>query len=381
VRAAALGLTAFILSASAVHAQATWRLGERPVFSIGAVDGDAKYTLSEVRGGLRLADGRVVIVNGNALRWYDAQGRHLLTAGGSGGGPGEFGYLAQVLPGRGDTILAWDMRMRLSRFDANGRFITSTTYDRTQTSLDGMFSEGSTLLPDGSLLLPLYRGEKPGDPKPSGLFRPEIRYARLDPAVGKPAMIGTTVYGGLRQQYFDAGGRPSSSVQPFTPHAQVAANGGRIYVTNGDEFVIDAYDYTGTRVLQFRSSRRPVAVTRAQLEDYRDRMIAMMRERNQPQRIPEFERAWSAIEPPKTHPAITALHTDRLGNVWARVNLTMDGSPMTQYLVFDAAGREAALVRVPARFTPLDIGADYVLGQYTDELDVPYVQLYTLTRR
>ena len=46
--------------------------------------------------------------------------------------------------------------------------------------------------------------------------------------------------------------------------------------------------------------------------------------------------------------------------------------------VFDAQGRWLGDVTLPARFSPMDIGADYVLGVARDEDGVETVAMYTL---
>jgi hypothetical protein len=46
--------------------------------------------------------------------------------------------------------------------------------------------------------------------------------------------------------------------------------------------------------------------------------------------------------------------------------------------VFDPNGRWIARAEGPARFTPFQIGRDWVLGRYTDGEGVEHVQLHRL---
>ncbi|HEY8376351.1 MAG: hypothetical protein FWJ74_00865 [Gemmatimonadota bacterium] len=48
--------------------------------------------------------------------------------------------------------------------------------------------------------------------------------------------------------------------------------------------------------------------------------------------------------------------------------------------MFDGNGRWLGVVALPPRFTPFQIGADFVLGREVDELDVQYVTLYRLEK-
>ncbi len=86
-----------------------WRISAEPVVTIGRAEGDEPYLLHIVRDALRLADGRVVVLNNGTqeLRVFDGDGTHLATWGGRGEGPGEFRSLAAIEPWRGDSIAAW----------------------------------------------------------------------------------------------------------------------------------------------------------------------------------------------------------------------------------------------------------------------------------
>jgi len=48
--------------------------------------------------------------------------------------------------------------------------------------------------------------------------------------------------------------------------------------------------------------------------------------------------------------------------------------------VFSAYGELLGRVMVPFRFQPLNIGADFLLGTWEDEDDVPHVQMYQLIK-
>ena len=52
----------------------------------------------------------------------------------------------------------------------------------------------------------------------------------------------------------------------------------------------------------------------------------------------------------------------------------------TGWRVFDRTGRWSGTVTMPARFNPMDIGSDYVLGLWRDEDDVEHVRLYRLMK-
>lgn len=76
-----------------------WRLGDAPALEIGAVTTtNPAYELSRVASATRLSDGRIVVLEGQSseIRVFGPDGTHLLTAGGQGGGPGEFNFASRL---------------------------------------------------------------------------------------------------------------------------------------------------------------------------------------------------------------------------------------------------------------------------------------------
>jgi hypothetical protein len=78
----------------------------------------------------RLRDGRVLLAHSfapNAIQVYSASGRWLSTIGRKGDGPGEFGRIARILSGPGDSIHVLDgTHRRRSVFNAGLQFVRST---------------------------------------------------------------------------------------------------------------------------------------------------------------------------------------------------------------------------------------------------------------
>jgi hypothetical protein len=101
-------------------------LASVPSLDIGQRDGDAAQELYRVTDAVQLTDGRLVIANSGSseLRYFDTAGRYLTSVGRRGAGPGEFTGDLSLLPYYGDSLLAWDTRLRrLSLFDAVGAFV------------------------------------------------------------------------------------------------------------------------------------------------------------------------------------------------------------------------------------------------------------------
>lgn len=127
-------------------AEARCAIGDGPVLSIGAREGDAPDIFFQVRHAARLSDGSVAVVDGSSreVRVFSETGAHLVSMGGRGEGPGEFRgpWLLWVLPG--DTLWAGDYPpWRFNIFSADGIFIRSVTPE--DSSLH-------TLIPPGGVL-------------------------------------------------------------------------------------------------------------------------------------------------------------------------------------------------------------------------------------
>ncbi len=113
-RAAAIadsaGITIVTNTAPASMAGSAWRVADRPTIDIGVVSGDAAYEFFRPLGAVRLSDGRIVVANRGTfeLRYFDASGKHLVTAGGRGGGPGELMDMSWFSRTVGDSMVVYD---------------------------------------------------------------------------------------------------------------------------------------------------------------------------------------------------------------------------------------------------------------------------------
>lgn len=69
----------------------------------------------------------------------------------------------------------------------------------------------------------------------------------------------------------------------------------------------------------------------------------------------------------------------RQGRIWS-TPLFPPAPAASTWTVYDLEGREVATVELPGRFEPQDVGADYVLGRFRDELEINYIRLYGLEK-
>ena len=104
-----------------------WRFADVPSLVIGVVEGDDAYQFFRASSAVRLSDQTIVVANNGTaqIRFFDPRGRFIRQVGRWGGGPGEFRWLQSVQVTEGDTVVAFDGRLRRSRFTPDGVFVRS----------------------------------------------------------------------------------------------------------------------------------------------------------------------------------------------------------------------------------------------------------------
>ncbi len=78
-------------------------------------------------------------------------------------------------------------------------------------------------------------------------------------------------------------------------------------------------------------------------------------------------------------PAYRSLVVDTEGNLWVE-EYRRPGDDQPRWTVFNLDGEMLGLVETPPRFSIYQIGSDFVLGRWHDDLDVEHVQLYELLK-
>jgi hypothetical protein len=167
--------------------------------------------------------------------------------------------------------------------------------------------------------------------------------------------------------------------QPFSSRALFAYGPDRVYITAGDEFVIDAYAYNGSLANRLSLSRQPRPVLQADVDAYYREYIEPRLQRD-PGQAALIRRAWSDIDKGKAHPAIRDILVDRVGYVWLQIGVFFRDEEI--YAVMAPDGTDVATISPPEGLKAIaEIGEDYVLGVRQGDFDVLYVVLHDLRRR
>ena len=92
-----------------------------------------------------------------------------------------------------------------------------------------------------------------------------------------------------------------------------------------------------------------------------------------------IRRAAQGISIPDSLDGLLYLKVTPQGRIWTSEVRPPADTAIT-WLVYDLDGLPIARVTTPSRFEPHDIGADFVLGRFMDEVDINYIRLYELKK-
>jgi hypothetical protein len=384
-------------------AEQGWRIDPQPVVDIGVALGDTAYQLDRVRGVLRLRDGRIVIGElGATIKYFDGAGKHLTTFARRGQGPGEGNVVTGLHHYRGDSILMRTGRgtrpggevQNANVLDLNGKHGRAVPigWPRDSTSarrgpvsnyyvgLQGIMDDGSFIVRSTPLV---DLREAPGPRTAMGrFFRISPDGARADSilTVGVVDVDEVAGVGGFVLPIFRMESPKAAVRDPF------------MYWGNGSRFEIGVYDLrrrTPEGVALVRTIRAPHATLPAgptERERYIRRMLlnaatpaAAATQRTRLERLPVRS----------TLPAFSTLVVDSEGHLWVehyRISQPIrdtlpDTSDVPKWTVFDSRGAMLGDLLTPRGLQIMSVGADWVMGVWTDENGVEHVRVHRLVRR
>jgi len=361
---------------------AGWILGDEPALQIGVVEGPPEYAFTSIVAAWRWDDGTVVVAESRhrELRLYDSAGRFVRAAGGPGEGPGEFTALSFAGPYRGDSILVWDSgARRVSVFTGEGQLgRTRTLFFESEPQGVEIRGFSSPLfhgtLADGDMVVtpPAFVLASETAPDPSRAIRWYSAEAEPLGEIGSlPAMPSPAAAFTPQMLLLGPGAVPSP---PFRQSAALAVGEDRVFFGPGTDYEIHVVGTDGSELAVIRSSHRDLAVDEDARQSYLNQQRQVFADRPQE----ALEEVLSQMPFPEFLPPYSRLLSDADGHLWVE-DYPLPGQPRS-WSVFDREGRRIAEVEVPAHFEVYDIGQDYLLGVETDDLDIPHVKLYSLSR-
>ena len=286
--------------------------------------------------GARFDDGRILIVDRAAadLAVFDSAGHFIQTVGRQGTGPGEF--QAPLWVGRcgGDSMFVYDRTL--------GRI---TVVGPTATAVRDL------ILPDRAAFV---------ECAPNGrLVMIRLPMSSVTSLRGDvPPMMSQVLVTNLAgDSLAGMGVLKLGETRPLGLMSQMAVAGDLVYYGTADSGYADLYDLQGHRegTLQVAGTRHPP--TPADYDRAIERMVVPFPSM---QARKEAAKAMHTVPMPDRLPAYQALLADPIGAVWAVTS--GPGDSVTTIRGTTPQGRALGELRLPDRFTPFEIGRDYILG-------------------
>jgi hypothetical protein len=355
-----------------------WALDSIPVLSIGALEGDAPYQFFQITGSMRLSDGRIAITDygTHELRLFSPDGVFQTSFGREGEGPGEFSHIRLMGTVGSDTMVVIDGRQRrVSRIHPETGFLGLALFPEEAgitMHFNGMFGDGSIVFGGGVNAIPS------GDEQPSGYERLTNDYysISLDGETVTPfgEFPGTEVY--WTTGYYQGESMLSAAWPHFGKSPRATARGDRMVLGTRDFYELNVFDPTGALVRIIRIQTPLVPVTQEHLDALLEERLARLPD---PDLAPRLRSGFRDTPTAENLPAFESLLLDSHGHLWVE-DFHLPGDPMRRWTVFDEEGVPRTRLSLPASNRVHEIGEDYVLAGFQDELGVEYLRMYSLRR-
>lgn len=352
-----------------------WRLSDVPLVSVGEADGADEYLFHGVLGSQKLSDGRIAVVDRGTseLRFFDREGRFIERVGGEGDGPGEFRFMSLVWWLPGDSAVVADMQ-GLTVHDPEGGVARTIALRITG---DGLPLQPVAQLDDGAILAAgSAAGAQPSEP--GSIIQDTIHYHRFTRS-GVYAGYLTSLPGPKTMMVGSAAGGVAPRRLPFSSHPAMGVAGDAFVLTGSADAELEVWDQDGALQRLIRWAPHSRAVTFEHMNEYRDHHLESMSGADA-ERV--LDRFLIDAPVPERFPAtgeVDAILTDPKGYLWVEA-YRLPWQDDTAWFVFTPEGGWLGTVDMPDGFELHQVGRDFVVGRWHDEMGVEFVHVYGLGR-
>ena len=168
----------------------------------------------------------------------------------------------------------------------------------------------------------------------------------------------------------------SAGFVTFGLSPRAMARGDRLVLGTRDRYEVNVFDASAALTRIIRVQTPPVAVTEAHLEAHLEEMLARL---PSPDLAPQVRAGFQDNPHAEYMPAFETLLLDSDGKLWVEDH-NLPGDTLRSWTVFDEEGVPLTRLSLPKTNRVMDIGEDFVLALYRDEMDVEYIRSYPLTR-
>ena len=379
-----------------------WGLGEgwiveaEPLVEIGALTGPAEYQFAQVVAAVRLGSGNIVVADRGAseLRGYDPSGAFLWRMGRFGEGPGEFESLDFIGTTVGDSLVAYDASlMRVQVFGPDGKVARTLRVSLAEGGPAGetAVADKAVGVVDG-LLIVRFIDYGDSDEMPTGIVRwPLERLVALDLSDGTVRSL-MVLPGHEANVRVRDGGRWSISSYVFFKGPEYAAAAGRVAVIDTEAWSVNLVSpRDGTISAIHRHDIAPREATAALFDSHLDGIVEIAfpdPHAAAPGDVQRLRRMWREFPRASQLPVLRSVHIDATGHLWlAPYHVAGADPPPFEVHAPDGTwlgsvalppGLQRAFVQYQAPY--MELGDDYVLGVWADDLDVQYVRMYRIAK-
>lgn len=365
-----------------------WRIENEPELQVGMVEGDAPYLFSSIEGALLLPDAGIAVADrgSSQVRFFGRDGTFDGYVGGSGEGPGEFGYIRGIGRCGADSLFVFEIDYETKVFSPERSFVRqarpfdAATVERRPYALE--------CAPNGYYVAvgwePRVASGRPAtEGPPIGFYRAEAPVWILAPShavadgIARIEHAGLVVSGELgtflssERIGTERGSRP----HPFGRSLRLAMNEDAIYLGTGEQFQIRRYSLQGELGRLIRWDGEDLTINDDDIQAYRESQLEAV----EPTQRAALERSLRDMPMPPAFPAYVRLETDAVGNLWVE-HFRRPGARDHHWTVFSAEGALLGRVDVPIGLTITDIGDDRIVGVSSDDLGVERVSVHRLIK-
>jgi len=362
---------------------ARYTLGDEPILVLGE-DGTPEKMFSRVQA-RRTEKGEVVVSDAVSLsvNVFGPDGTLVRNLARKGAGPGELEGIVTIQL-YGDTLLTFGSPPGappdVNEFAVGGGFVRrvrpSTPQDEPNGVAIAYMGKGSFLMQRGSGFTII-----PTLPEPPGLVPDSATFGIL--ATGGASVDTSFVWlppihrGDVFTFRWPGGPVPVTfSMLEIGHHVFPVTSGDMLWMAESGSGSLRGYDSTGELVVDTKLSREPQPYEERALAAARDAAVTRAPSARDTLRVRAmFDKS---VLPP-TMPLFDAAIAGPDGELWLRL-FSLDPVVHHRFLAIDRNGNEIGDVLVPADLLVQQFGDDFVLGIMRDELDVPSVVVYAMSR-
>lgn len=326
----------------------------------GTVTADSSAFLLAAAG-VRLPDGVIAVADAYdaTVRFFDPTGRLMRTVGRRGSGPGEFQRAVWLGRCAADSLFVWDESLsRMTVLDPSGSVARMTQLPGNPTLVE--------CTPRGTFAAFL-------GPRSTTRSGPEMWAVRYATNLWLLDANGDTIR--------SLGEMPIGELRPLGRVTRLAMSDDRVYVGTADSAFVDVYGFDGRRLPSLDVGIVARAPTRRDFDRAIDAMVRPFTGRDA---RADMRSMLADVPMPEVMPPYSGLFVDPAGTLWVATaapadGATADGAPRLRAIAPD--GRILGDVRLPVELDVFEVGADYILGAYEDEVGEQHVAMYRLHRR